>query len=274
VQSTSDLRDAYLAVVEEVLLGQFAPAEDYLVPINPASRKNKLLARLLARRGVMMGELRRESRDDLERGEIWPLHALTMIGRRRLQNIRVCIESALNDNVPGDVIETGVWRGGASIYARAVLKAWDVADRCVWVADSFQGLPPRDLASYPADSKTTSLDKCEELAISLEQVQANFERLHLRDDQVRFVEGWFKDTLPALSGERWAVIRLDGDYYESTIQSLNSLYPNLSLGGWIIIDDYHAIDACRKAVGDYRYEHGIAAEIMGIDDSAVMWQRD
>lgn len=257
-----------------MLLGHFAPVEDYLAPINPASPKNKLLARLLAARGLVMGELRRESRDDLERGDIWPLHALTMIGRPRLQNIRFCIESALKTDVPGDVIETGVWRGGASIYARAVLKAWGVDDRRVWVADSFQGLPPRDVTSYPADSTMISLDEYEELAISLEQVQANFERLHLRDDQVRFVQGWFKDTLPALSNERWAVIRLDGDYYESTIQALNSLYPNLSPGGWVIVDDYHMFEACRQAVGDYRTEHGIDAEMVGIDHHAVMWQRD
>ena len=120
------LRDAYLTLVEDALLGQFAPAGDYLVPISPASRKNKLLARLLATRGVTMGEWRRESRDDLEHGNVCPLHALTMIGRARLRNIRFCIESALNNNVAGDVIETGVWRGGASIYARAVLRAWDV----------------------------------------------------------------------------------------------------------------------------------------------------
>ena len=268
------LRDAYLTLVEDVLLGRFAPAEDYLVPITPTSRKNKLLARLLATRGVTMGELRPESRDDVEQGDVWPLHALTMIGRRRLQNIRFCIESALTDNVPGDVIETGVWRGGASIYARAVLRAWDVVDRRVWVADSFEGLPPRNLTDYPADATAGALDQRQELAISLEQVQANFERLHLRDDQVRFVKGWFKDTLPALSGERWAVIRLDGDYYESTVQALNRLYPNLSPRGWIIIDDYHEIEACRQAVGDYRIEHGIGTDIMAIDDSAVMWQRD
>jgi O-methyltransferase len=204
-----------------VLLGRFAPAEDYLVPISPASRKNKLLARLLATRGVTMGELRRESRDDVEQGNVWPLHALTMIGRHRLQNIRFCVtvESALNDNVPGDVIETGVWRGGASIYARAVLQAWDVVDRRVWVADSLEGLPPRNLTDYPADATTGR-------------------------------------------SERWAVIRLDGDYYESTVQALNSLYPNLSPRGWIIIDDDHAIDACRQAVGDYRTEHGIGTDIM------------
>ena len=271
---TAILRDAYLTLVEDAVLGQFAPAEDYLVPISPASRKNKLLARLLATRGVTMGELRRDSRDDVERGSVCPLHALTMIGRPRLHNIRFCIESALNNNVPGDVIETGVWRGGASIYARAVLQAWDVVDRRVWVADSFQGLPPRNLIDYPADETTPAFDKDRVLAISLEQVHANFERLHLRDDQVRFVKGWFKDTLPALGGERWAVIRLDGDYYESTIQALNSLYPNLSKGGWIIVDDYHSFDACREAVGDYRAEHGIGTEITGIDHSAVMWQRD
>ena len=78
----------------------------------------------------------------------------------------ICIESALNNDVPGDVIETGVWRGGASIYARAVLQAWDVVERRVWVADSFEGLPPRNLTDYPADATTGALDQRRELAIS------------------------------------------------------------------------------------------------------------
>jgi O-methyltransferase len=264
---SATVRDAYLTLVEDVLLDEFAAKGD-LAPIVLASRKRKMLARLLAIRGMAIGQPIGGPRD-----AGIPRRALTMIGRTRLRSIRFCLESVLNNNVPGDVIETGVWRGGASIYARAVLKAWDVSDRQVWVADSFEGLPPRDLVNYPADHTAFGLDPIAKLlAVSVEQVQANFERLHLLDDQVRFVKGWFKDTLPGLSAERWAVLRLDGDFYESTIQALDSLYPNLSPGGWVIIDDYYPLDACREAVTDYRAKHGIRAEIAPIDADAVMWQ--
>jgi len=74
----------------------------------------------------------------------WPSHAHTMIGLERLDNIRECLEGVLAEGVAGDLIETGVWRGGATIFMRAVLKAHGVADRTVWVADSFSGLPQPD----------------------------------------------------------------------------------------------------------------------------------
>jgi O-methyltransferase len=198
---------------------------------------------------------------------------LTIIGPVALRSFRYCIEAVMRADVPGDVIETGVWRGGASMYARAVLRAWNATDRRVWLADSFRGFPERDVAGYPADGTMPAFDEDPLYAVSLEEVRANFERLGLLDDQVRFVKGWFKDTLPTLSGERWSVIRLDGDYYESTVQALDSLYPNLSPGGWTIIDDYYAFEACRTAVDEYRARHGISDEMIRIDEERVMWQR-
>ena len=76
-------------------------------------------------------------------GRDWPARAHTMIGLKRLANVRECVERVLADNVPGDLIETGVWRGGTTIFMRAILKVHGVTDRLVWVADSFAGLPRR-----------------------------------------------------------------------------------------------------------------------------------
>src|SRR3982751_509326 len=90
-----------------------------------------------------------DTRSLYEEGRTIPHCGTTMIGRKRLRNIRFCIEQILRDDITGDFIETGVWRGGAAIYMRAVLKAHCV-DRTVWVADSFQGLPSPD-PKYPAD---------------------------------------------------------------------------------------------------------------------------
>ncbi len=112
------------------------------------------------------------------------------------------------------------------------------------------------------------------LAVSEAQVRANFERYGLLDDQVRFLPGWFKDTLQDAPIDRISLLRLDGDLYESTIQGLDALYPRLSRGGFCIIDDYHAIEACRQAVTDYRTKHGVTAEIVEIDGTGVLWRKE
>lgn len=206
-------------------------------------------------------------------GKDWPSYAHTMIGLKRLNNIQFCLEDILRNNIPGDYIEAGVWRGGASIFARAVLKAYDVKDRLVWVADSFEGLPAPDPNKYPYD-KDSRLHELKILSVPLEKVKKNFERYGLLDDRVRFLKGWFKDTLPKAPIQKLAVIRLDADMYESTTDALSYLYPKLSQGGYIIIDDYSCISACRQAVGDYRKSWGINAEIKTIDWTGVYWKRE
>ena len=205
-------------------------------------------------------------------GRIWPLVAHTMIGLKRLANLEFCIEHVITNGVIGDLIETGVWRGGASIFMRAVLKAYGVTDRSVWLADSFEGLPPPDTGKYPHDADSR-LHESRELAVSLEQVQANFERYGLLDGQVRFLKGWFCDTLPAAPIEHLAVLRLDGDMYQSTMDALVNLYPKLSEGGYVIVDDYGCISACRQAVHDYRSADGITERIHNIDWTGVFWQK-
>lgn len=205
-------------------------------------------------------------------GRDWPANAHTMIGIHRLDNLHFCVEDVLARNVPGDLMETGVWRGGASILMRAVLKVNGVTDRRVWLADSFEGLPPPDPAKYPQDTGL-HLEVFKELAVSLEEVQTNFRRYNLLDDQVMFLKGWFRDTLPTAPVKRLAVLRLDGDLYESTMDALDALYPKLSRGGYLIVDDYGDIPACKQAVHDYRDRHGIRDEITAIDHSGVFWMK-
>jgi O-methyltransferase len=207
-----------------------------------------------------------------EQGGDWPENAQTMIGLQRLDNLQACIEDVLVNGVPGDLIETGVWRGGATILMRAVVKAYGVEDRRVWVADSFEGLPRPDPERYPQDDRDP-LYTLDELAVPLDQVKANFERYGLLDEQVRFLKGWFRDTLPVAPIPALAVVRLDGDMYESTMDALVNLYPKLSVGGYLIVDDYGALRSCRQAVHDYREAHGIHEEIRPIDWSGIFWQR-
>ncbi|MGI8412545.1 MAG: TylF/MycF/NovP-related O-methyltransferase [Solirubrobacteraceae bacterium] len=226
------------------------------------------IVRELRRRGWVLA--RRCPREALELGRVWPLIGETMIGIARLDNLQHCIERVVQERVPGHLIETGVWRGGASIFMRGVLRALDVTDRRVWVADSFQGLPRPD-GRFPADVGDAH-HLFSDLAVPLEAVKENFRRYGLLDAQVRFVPGWFRDTLPGLHGERWAIIRLDGDMYESTMEALEALYPQLSVGGYVIVDD-GSLSPCRSAVEDFRRRNGIEDPIEWIDWTGFFWKR-
>ncbi len=249
--------------------------EEECLPCDPAGgwrgRVGGFALEVLGRRGLHLGR-RPSDRHEREVGRgSRPAHAETMVGLARLDNVQRCVTDVIADDVPGDLIETGVWRGGTVIFMRAILAAYGDTSRCVYVADSFDGLPPPNPKLYPADEGLDLTDRG--LAISLEQVKANFERYGLLDDRVKFLVGWFKDTLPTAPVERLSVIRLDGDLYESTTDALRSLYPKLSVGGYVIVDDYGAYDACRRAVEDYRAEHGITERIETIDWTGVYWRR-
>ena len=207
---------------------------------------------------------------EIEGGHYWPARAHTMIGRRRLRNFRTAIETIIAERIPGDILEAGVWRGGASIYARGVLKAFGDNGRKVYVADSFDGLPKPD-QRYPADQGDQHWE-IDFLKVSLDAVKANFSAYDLLDDQVVFVEGFFEDTLPSVPIDSLAVLRLDGDMYSSTIQVLDCLYKKVSPGGFVIIDDYNALKNCREAVDDFRAAHGIFEPMETVDWTGVYWR--
>jgi hypothetical protein len=205
------------------------------------------------------GPLQRSELDEDElalrvSGSDWPLNGLTMVGLERLDDLQACVESVVAEGVEGDLIEAGVWRGGAAILMRATLDSLGADERTLWVADSFQGLPPPD-AKFPED-RDLDLSRVEFLAVPAEEVRGNFARFGL-ERGVELVEGFFDETLPKLRGHRWALIRLDGDTYEATWVALDSLYPGLAEGGYLIVDDYGLIEECRRAVHDYRREHDI-----------------
>ena len=207
-----------------------------------------------------------------EIGRDWPSIAHTMVGMRRLQNLRELAQRALDDNIAGDFIETGVWRGGCCILMRGVLAANGVSDRKVYVADSFAGLPAPNVDAFPADAGW-DLRRHKQLSVSVAEVESNFARYGLLDEQVVFVKGWFSDTLASLEAGPFALIRLDGDLYESTYVALEALYPRLSPGGFVIIDDLNSLPPCRRAVDDYRSRAGIETIIEEIDWSAGWWRK-
>ena len=207
-----------------------------------------------------------------ESGTDWPANAQSMIGNKRMLQLQRAAEFVIERNIPGDFIETGVWRGGACILLRAILKAYDVIDRKVWLADSFAGLPPPDVEHYPADAGST-FHEFKALAVPLATVQENFRRYALLDQQVEFIVGWFKDTLPKARIEKLAILRLDGDMYESTMDALTALYDKVSIGGFIIVDDYGMFKSCSGAVSDFRSARKISDTIFDIDGTGVYWQK-
>jgi hypothetical protein len=204
-------------------------------------------------------------------GRIWPQYAETMIGLKRLDNLEYCIKTVLSENIEGDLIETGVWRGGACIFMRAVLAASGVDNRKIYVADSFEGLPKPDLARYPAD-EGDRFHSFPRLAVPKEEVENNFRKYGLLDNQVVFLKGWFNETLPQAPIEKLAIVRLDGDMYGSTMEALESLYPKLVSGGFCIVDDY-ALSRCKMAVDDYRARCGIVSDLIEIDWTGRYWRK-
>ena len=231
-----------------------------------------LLNRLLARVDI---ELVKKVTHDVSKRAVgsdeWPADAETMIGLCRLDSLECCAIDVIRRHVPGDFVEAGVWRGGAAILMKAVLKVFEESGRVVWAADSFQGLPKPNPERYAADEGDKHW-KFAELSVPMEKVKANFSKYGLLDDRVRFVQGWFKDTMPSFPAKEIALLRVDGDLYESTIEVLEHLYPRVSAGGYCVVDDY-ALPMCKEAVDDFRRDNHIGSPVVKIDWTGVYWQK-
>ena len=253
----NEVRLLYLRQCAE---GRDEYSPDTVLRIEEQRRDLCSLCRELGRAGRLLGD----SLDNLG-------YQHTMIGRLRLENLAACLESIRRDNIAGDLIECGVWRGGAAVFMRGFLKAFGMVDRTVWLADSFAGPPP---PSLPQDmGEDLSAARCPNLAIPLETVRDLFARYGLLDGQVQFLPGWFKDALARAPIEQLALLRIDADLYESTRDALVALHPKLSTGGFVIVDDYHCIPACRQAVDEFRARARIAAPIETIDWTGVFWRK-
>jgi hypothetical protein len=254
--ATSDLKQAYLDLLKRSLTDTIAGAE----PDHDTRQLSKFVV-----------EFTRHYIDG---------RAVTMLPLARLDNIQDCIEKILADRIEGDFIEAGVWRGGGTIFMRGVLKAYEIENRCVWVADSFEGLPEPDADKYPKEAQAHAgkvmSDVYKHFEATLEEVQQNFASYGLLDDRVRFLKGWFSDTLPNAPIERLALMRLDGDYYDSTMQALTALYAKVSPGGFVIIDDYgeDLWTYCREAVDTFRRENGIVSPMIKVDSKCFFWRKE
>ena len=242
-------------------------------PKNPIRPEWAEIRKTLKSAGHGIGKPRHIKETDRENGLDWPLMGTTMVGWKRLTQWEEALLHCIDAQVPGDFVETGVWRGGVLVLAAAILEEQGITSRQIWGFDSFDGLPPPDPKNYPGDANVIDLSTFNELKVSEEEVRMNFKAWGVPTDQIRLVKGLFKHTLPKAEVQQIAALRLDGDYYESTIQALEALEPRVADNGVVIIDDYHAFAECRQAVHDYRKRNGIDFPIREIDGTGVFWYK-
>jgi len=211
-------------------------------------------------------------------GGVWCDECFTMVGGARLQNVRHLVEKTILEQVPGDFLEAGAWRGGSSIMARVVQRVYHVdSNRKTWVCDSFSGLPP---ASQKNDVSVWTGMKF--LEVSQEEVKENFRSFQALDSNVEFRKGYFSESLPKLrleltrEGRQIAVLRGDGDMYESFLDILYNLYEFVPVGGYFICDDCPKIDVAQQAIDEFRSHHGITSPIQKVPDSqwTTFWRKD
>ncbi|WDT94141.1 class I SAM-dependent methyltransferase [Thermoleophilum album] len=228
---------------------------------------------------VVARELRGPLRSLRMIGFDWPYNALSMAGLLRLDDLEQCVKTIVSEDVEGDLLEAGVWRGGAALLMRAALAAYGGdQQRTVVLADSFRGFTRDDQTNVrSADTNHHGLEQIlrdyEFLAVSRPEVEQTLARLGYKEG-FEFIEGFFEDTMQSLKGERrWSLIRLDGDTYSATRACLDALYDDLVDGGFVIIDDYRFVEECRRAVDEFREKRGIKDPLVSVDWTCVRWRK-
>lgn len=181
------------------------------------------------------------------------------------------------NNIPGDFVECGVWKGGSMAAVARTLKTLNVIDRTLWMYDTFEGMssPTEDDVDFrgqSADRLLTNADKSratEKDSIwcrcELDAVKKTLLDTGYPESQFRFVKGKVEETLHNEAPEQIAILRLDTDWYESTRVELEVLFPRLVPGGVLIIDDYGHWQGCRRAVDEYFAENNIKMFLHRVD---------
>jgi O-methyltransferase len=201
----------------------------------------------------------------------------TMVGRPRLLNAWDLVKRAELAGIEGAVVECGVFKGGTS----AVMASAASATRKIWLFDSFEGLPePKDIDGVKAREYAggrsmgtlSSIERCVGPLASVHELF--FDVLHIDPSRVEIRKGWFQDTVPKARHEIGpiAVLRLDGDWYESTQVCLEHLYDLVVPNGFVIIDDYGYWEGCRRAVDEFVSARELSVDPIPIDDAGVWWQ--
>jgi len=202
-----------------------------------------------------------------ERGGDWPPYGTTMVGIKRLSNIQMAIEDVAKNNVPGDFAELGVWRGGACIFAKAAMKAYGLGDRQVYVFDAMEMFEAKH-----AYGKATNF-----LAVSEADLKEYFEMYHLMDDTIIFKKGFFIDTVPAFASEypdtQFAILRIDGNFYDSYQDVLYAFYERVPVGGYVIFDDILLSPDVQLCWDHFKADHGLPEVPLAIDRHSAYFKK-
>lgn len=240
---------------------------------------NKLLASIVDKLGYTLSEKKIQTCPDIQDADFREIYQIckpfTMTGEERMYALYNAVQYIIKNNIEGDFVECGVWRGGSSLLVALALKKLNVTNRKIYLFDTFEGMSEPtnddvDLEGAAADTllaKTTS-DKENSVwcLASIQDVQKNLRLSDYPSENIVYVKGKVEDTIPeAISFNKIALLRLDTDWYESTKHELIHLYPKLNDRGVLIIDDYGHWAGCRKAVDEYIRENSLNIFLNRID---------
>lgn len=187
-------------------------------------------------------------------------------------NNNLFVADKFASRIDGDVVECGVWRGGMIASLAATLGK----NRTYYLFDSFEGLPEATakdgdaaLVWQKSTDAPTYYDNCRA------EVDYSIKAMSLTGCKYEIIKGWFDQTLPAFnSTKKIALLRLDGDWYDSIKSCLVNLYPHVVKNGLIIIDDYYTWDGCSRAVHDYLSEIKSSSRIHTWNDVTYILKND
>ena len=270
---TDEVRDRYLDLLKRFIIRYEFDEEivEYreLRVTSKYRRILKLLTKLLPKDIFVLEMGKKRSISERLEGKDWPVTAESMIGLKRMNQLHEALRSVEREDIPGDIVETGVWRGGALIFAASFLEIHGIEKRKIYGCDSFEGLPEPS-SSYPVDFGDSHY-KYSYLSVSIDQVKKNLEKYNIDMNLVTLVKGWFSDTLHEIETEEIAILRLDGDMYSSTIEALDALFHKVVPGGYVIIDDF-SLKGANQAVIDFLERNNLKVKIERIDDASAYFR--
>lgn len=244
-------------------------------------RKNKILLSL-AKKLIFIKNI--PLKDFFNFEKLWlfkKVYPFTMVGYARLSNVYELANMVEKNKTEGVFAECGVWKGGCAAVMAFMAQKFG-SGRKIWLFDSFEGLPEPtkedgEIASSYALNKTEgklkTIDKC---VASLKDVEEVFFKvLKLNKENIIISKGWFQDTLPSAKQKigKIAILRLDGDWYESTKCCLDNLYDNVIIGGYVVLDDYGYWEGAKRALDEFFVERKISPKLIKIDDTGVYFRK-
>jgi O-methyltransferase len=260
-------RNVYLDTVRDSLTGAILPTPSVIAGEGEAVEQQR---RLQQRRPF--------DANSRWRGEDWCDDCFTMAGGARVQNVRDLVTTTIAEQIPGDFLEAGTWRGGCSIMARVVQKLLDEgAERRTYLCDSFRSSQGHDSDAW---------EKLHFLKVSQDEVESNMKQFVEVDDNVQFRKGYFFESLPKVrkelqeQGRQLAVLRgmyMHGDMYASFMDILYNLYELIPVGGYFICDDCNGFNSAQQAIDDFRKQNGITEVVTTINDKGGMgtfWRKE